>query len=358
VRAEAFGWWIIAALACCASCGAPDKPTASGPDQAAAENTGGKPAIGNRPPSDAHMPDGPRALYVRPGQAPKGLHPTERFLYWSENTFADGPRVFRAPKNGGREPQAISDTETVSSLGFITSDAEFVYWVEAERIVRMAHESTERKDIVLPLKLWYPFLSRTGDFLYAGDLGCGHVVRVNKNTFDVTVLRSVEEQLPGGATIVVSDGTWVYCSTGTNGSVLAIPTTGGEAKTIVQLASDYHAIGMVLVGDQLFLLQVPKGLGQRGHSILRVSTAGGTPETLVTADTYGGGSLLLYDEPHDALFWLDAVGAPGTIFRYALQPAELTRVVENRKLDGALAIDADHVYFGELEPAGITVTDL
>jgi hypothetical protein len=353
--------WIAIWLVCGAACDAKDKPAdaaRSNPHQTGDERATDTPETGGSPaPSDTPSA-GPRALFDRPGQAPKSIHPTERFLYWSENTFADGPRILRAPIDGKGEPSAISDTENVLSLGVITSDAQFVYWVEAERVVRMPHDGSERKDISLPVKLSYPYLSRNGDFLYAADLGCNHAVRIDTRTLEISVLRSIEAMIPGGASVSVSDGTWLYCSTGSNATVLAIPTSGGDAKTLVQIEAGYHVLGMALAGKQLYMLQVPKSLGQVGQSVLRVATDGGTPESLVTTDTYGGGSLLQYDQTHDSLYWLDAVGVPGTIFRYAVQQRELTHVVDKRKLDGDLAIDAHHVFFGELDPGGIFIDAL
>jgi hypothetical protein len=253
----------------------------------------------------------------------------------------------------------LAPVESLGGYAFIASDEEYVYWVQTNSIVRHKHGGgTSTEAFPLGRSFVYPFLARDGSDLYVADLGCFLMARVSTATFEVTMLRDEEKAPAGGGSVLVTDATDVYCSTGHLSTVIAVSKSGGATREVTKAAEGFAIAGIALGAGDLFVLQIPHSLGQAGQMVLQISLATGEARELARVEVRGGASQLFHSEPHDALYWVDSTSRDAGLHRLEVASGNLTTIARASGLTGHLTIDREHLYFVQEEPGAIYVMDL
>ena len=220
-------------------------------------------------------------------------------------------QVERVPIGGG-PMEVLGPHGDVGGDDRITSDAEHVYWLDAERQEDLSlrysvakYSKGDRLLTSLPLDREFPYgnvLSRQ-EKLYVAAVMCSPLGRMNKDGTSVELSDNTEALEAGGSSDVAVDESAFYCS-----NLQQIFRWSHEASDpeVIYQPEGRLIYGLAVHDDELYFMDSVSS-GTRYATIQRMPTAGGEAEQLaVSTQGYTGpptGALLL-DSAATVLYWI------------------------------------------------------
>jgi hypothetical protein len=156
---------------------------------------------------------------------PEAIHVDDTMLYWSQSAL-----LFGAPKDGSGTPERIGDYPGTSLGVHITSDADFVYWLARDTLLRRAKSGGEIDTVKLAWDHQAGALAAGNGYVYAAMWGCSSITRVDRQTLQSEIMSvEVGSAKPGNTRLFIDGGT-LYC--GSWNAVYAIPSWGTCQKLV------------------------------------------------------------------------------------------------------------------------------
>jgi hypothetical protein len=147
---------------------------------------------------------------------------------------------------------------------------------------------------------------------------------------------------PGAVILDENNVYWVNTATGSHGSVMRLPKTGGEPQALASEQS--FPLGLVVDDEAVYWTDM--GIRNGEGKVMRVAKAGGTPVELVAG--LDGPGRLAADEDH--LYW--TIRSKG-VMRVAKSGGEPEVLVPASALSAGIAVDARSVYFMDVSAGEI-----
>lgn len=262
-------------------------------------------------------------------------------------------QVERVPIGGGAV-ETLGPHGDVGSDYRITSDAEHVYWVAAERqedlslaysIDKYSKEYGALTSFPLDREFPYGDLLNREDKLYVTAVMCNPMGRLNKDGTEVELIDNPLALQPGGSTDVAVDDSAFYC---TNlQQIFRWPHDADEPEVIYQPEGRY-VYGVAVRGDYLYFLDADTAVAPY-VAIQRMPKGGGEPEELPVSGRYGATTAaLLLDATELVLYWIGPRTIMSTPFWvYRLGSDEMTQFVSGRTNPISLKQSSDYLFWAE-----------
>jgi hypothetical protein len=267
---------------------------------------------------------------------------------WSDN-------VERVPIGGG-PMETLGPHGDVGGDDRITSDSDYVYWLDAERQEDLSlryfiakYSKVGGSLTGLPLDREYPYGDLLGreDKLYLAAVMCNPMGRMNKDGTGAELIDNPIALEPGGSTDVAVDDEAFYCS---NLQQIFRWAHDEPAPEVLYQPEGRYVYGLAVLGDDLYFLDSASA-GVRYPTVQRMSKVGGQPETLaVSSQGYNGpvtGAILL-DSDEPTIYWIGPRTLLSTTFwAHRLGSDRFSTFVSGRANPSSLQQSRDHFFWAE-----------
>jgi hypothetical protein len=298
----------------------------------------------------------PTVIVAEGNSNPSALYVDDEYVYWSST--ADNLSLRRARKNGC-ENTMLAHWQGGSQP--FASDAEYVYWLATpgslpggQSVVHSLDRKTgATRDFPLAASyLWGGLVTSAGSVVVY-DLECLSVGQLKATDGSAQNFSLVPPATPGagGETVVVSDETQLFCSSANRIYMVSKSSTPWHAEVLH--TSDNAIRGMTADASSLYWVEHGPAPAQFRppeqwpQTIYKLAKTGGAPTRLAGLDQAGFGGAMVFDGVRQTLYWIRQNSAHSDLLALPLGSTEVRYIARGRNLRGALAQDAQYLYFTE-----------
>lgn len=275
------------------------------------------------------IPTGPLTLADNLNR-PWSLAVSGSSVYWVEDNLAGSVKM--VPTTGGTITTLASNLVEPSAIAV---DNAFVYWIERNNgdngsIKKVPISGGTISTLVTGLHNAQNFLAMDQNSLYFGDGqsgGGGAIRKVAKSGGAVITLVSGLINL---APAIAVDGSFVYYTDGV-GSILRVAVSGGAPAII----TSGTATGLALDGTNLYWTDYSTG------TVAKVPVVGGVPVVLAT----GSNSPMGIATDGIDVYWTEFTN-PGSVRKVSVNGGQITTISANSNSVG-IGVDSSFVYWAE-----------
>ncbi|MDQ2642179.1 MAG: hypothetical protein M3020_00065 [Myxococcota bacterium] len=263
------------------------------------------------------------------------------YAYWYQRTA----QLYRAPKDGSGPIDVFGRWENTLSGSRIASDDTFIYWLDRTHLRRKPKSGGDTESIDLGADYGSTDFALTDDAIIVTAFGCPSVVRIDKQTLEVSPLGEPLdfEVILAGHTTLIASGTALYCANYQR--LVRVDLVDGTKTLLSDALTGFRA--MANLESSLYLLDF-MGSGQK-H---RFSRLDGDVLTTLLEPAWGDWPHMASDPRTHELFWTG--GTMAFAFRFAADTGEVSSFGDPRGIGKGFALDDDYIYFGNWVWVGAT----